>query len=183
MITTQLLKQIYPQISKPERFVDDLNQCFVQYEINTPARQAMFLAQCLHESGGFRFTKEIWGPTLWQVKYEGHKGLGNTKPGDGKNFLGRGLIQVTGRANYTAFSRWIQDPLVLINPSLLEHKYAVASAIWFWTVHDLNRYADADNLEGCTKRVNGPKMLGLHERRTLYATAKRLLNDKTPQQP
>ena len=176
MITVELLKQIYPQIVKPERFVDDLNTCFEKYELNTPNRQAMFLAQCLHESGGFRYTKEVWGPTVWQTKYEGHKGLGNTKPGDGKNFLGRGLIQVTGRNNYTAFSKWIQDPLVLINPSLLENKYAVASAIWFWTTNDLNKYADLNDIEGCTRRVNGSKMLGLSERRSFYATALRLLN-------
>lgn len=175
MITTELLKQVYPQITKPERFIDDLNTCFEKYEINTPNRQAMFLAQCLHESGGFRYTKEIWGPTVWQIKYEGHKGLGNIKTGDGKNFLGRGLIQLTGRANYTAFAEWIKDPLVLINPSLLETTYAVASAVWFWNTHKLNKYADINDIEGCTKAVNGPKMLGLNERKRYYLTALKLL--------
>jgi len=176
MITAEILKKIYPQITKPERFVEDLNTCFAKYEINTVNRQAMFLAQCLHESGGFRFTKEIWGPTIWQVKYENHKGLGNAQPGDGKKFMGRGLIQVTGRHNYTKFSTWIGDATILEQPELLETKYAIYSAIWFWTTNKLNKFADADDIQGCTRAVNGKAMLGLAERTRFYLTAKQLLN-------
>jgi putative chitinase len=175
MITVELLKKIYPQITSPERFVVDLNTCFVKYDISTPSRQAMFLAQCLHESGGFRYTKEIWGPTIWQTKYEAHKGLGNTQPGDGKKFMGRGLIQVTGRYNYTKLSAWIGDPEIITKPELLETKYAVLSAVWFWTTNKLNKFADANNIEACTKAVNGPGMLGLAERTRYYLTAKALL--------
>ncbi len=69
-------------------------------QINTPARAAAFLAQVGHESGQLRYLREIWGPTPAQVRYEGRADLGNAQPGDGKRFMGRGLIQITGRKNY-----------------------------------------------------------------------------------
>src|SRR5690606_17393021 len=74
----------------------------IEFEITAPTRLAAFLAQVGHESGGFVYAREIWGPTEAQKRYEGRKDLGNTQPGDGSRFRGRGLIQITGRANYTA---------------------------------------------------------------------------------
>ena len=65
---------------------------------------AQFLAQVMHESGGLRYVREIWGPTKAQARYEGRKDLGNTQPGDGKRFMGRDVIQVTGRANHRALT-------------------------------------------------------------------------------
>ncbi|MFM8332336.1 MAG: glycoside hydrolase family 19 protein [Candidatus Methylumidiphilus sp.] len=163
------LKAICPIVKNADDFVPALNDVFAQYEFNTPNRIAMFLAQCLHESGGFKYVREIWGPTAWQKKYEGHKGLGNTHPGDGHKYMGRGLIQVTGRANYTKFSEWLGEPDIIDQPQKLEEpKLAVLSAVWFWVSNDLNEYADKGDIEGCTRRVNGPKMLGLAERKKYY---------------
>lgn len=148
---------------------EQLSELMPKYDINTPKRQAMFIAQCLHESGGFKYMKELWGPTSWQEKYEGHKGLGNTQPGDGKKFCGRGLIQLTGRFNYQAFSDWAKDPSIMSNPEIVETpKYAVLSAIWFWTKNNLNKFADSDDIKGCTRAVNGKAMLGLDERAHYY---------------
>jgi putative chitinase len=155
--------------------VEQLVELCAKHEINTTQRLAMFIAQCLHESGGFRYMSEIWGPTEWQKKYEGHVGLGNTEVGDGSKFRGRGLIQLTGRNNYTAFSKWANDPAILETPEIVSQpKYAVLSAIYFWSVNNLNQYADKDDIEGCTRRVNGKKMLGLIERKHFYEVLKSL---------
>lgn len=173
---TDDLKFICPSIKEPEYWASLMEGVLESYEINTVNRKAMFLAQCLHESGGFKFLKEIWGPTAWQIKYEGHKGLGNTQPGDGKKFMGRGLIQLTGRANYQAFSDWIKMPDVMNHPEQVEEKsMALLSAIWFWSKNNLNKFADSDNIEGCTKAVNGSKMLGLEERKQYYERGKKIL--------
>ncbi len=172
-LTIQQLRHICPAVKNPEQFIPALNAAFGAYaELATPQAQAMFLAQCLHESGGFKFLKEIWGPTAWQKKYEGHAGLGNTRPGDGKKFMGRGLIQITGRDNYTKFDTWICNRRadaagIVDHPERLEDPdMAVLSAVWFWVSNKLDRYAG--NIEGCTRRVNGPKMLGLEERKAYY---------------
>ncbi len=175
MSPEQLLK-ICPTVKNPDKWSVLLTMAFEDYEIDTKNRQAMFLAQTLHESGGFKFLREIWGPTPWQVKYEGHAGLGNTQVGDGKKFMGRGLIQLTGRYNYQRFSEWIGNPEILDHPELVEEPaMAIISAIWFWIKKDLNKYADSDNIEGCTKVVNGSKMLGLEERRKYYERGKVVL--------
>ena len=157
----------YPKAATLDIIAPVLEKCMDLYDMNTPQRKAMFIAQLLLESGGFKYRKEIWGntPTVWQAKYEGHLGLGNTQPGDGKKFLGRGFIQLTGRKNYTAFAKWISDPTILDTPEKVERvDYAVLSAIWYWTNNKLNDYADKDDIKGCTRAVNGSKMLGLQER-------------------
>lgn len=158
-----------PSTKNIDLFCSILEQHMAKYNIDTPSRQAMFIAQLLHESASFRYTKEIWGPSVWQRKYEGHIGLGNILAGDGKRFLGRGLIQLTGRKNYKAFSEWIKDPDIMVHPEVVElPDYAVLSAIWYWTTNNLNRFADKNDIEGCTKAVNGAKMLGLAERKHFY---------------
>lgn len=170
------LTSICPTVKDANNWAAVMTDLLESYDINTVNRQAMFLAQCLHETGGFKFLKELWGPTKWQEKYEGHKGLGNTQPGDGKKFLGRGFIQCTGRTNYQAFSDWVKDPSIMEDPSQLSlGNYAVLSAIWFWQKNNLNKFADADNIEGCTRVINGPGMLGLEERKRYYDLGKQYI--------
>lgn len=127
-----------------------------------------FLAQVLHESGGIKYVKEIWSNTSWQKAYEGHVGLGNTQPGDGKWFLGRGLIMITGRKNYTACSKALfGDDRLIKTPQLLEvPEYAVASAYWY--CFDYAKLADEFETEGIedeTRLINGKQMLGLEDRK------------------
>jgi putative chitinase len=148
------------------------------YGIDTVNRQAMFLAQCLHETAGFKYLKEIWGnpPTIWQQRYEGHLGLGNNRIGDGKKFLGRGLIQCTGRKNYQAFADWMNDQSIMDRPEQLQEPgTALLSAIWFWTRNNLNACADEENIVKCTRIVNGSQMLGLEERKKYYERGKEIL--------
>lgn len=117
---------------------------------------AQFLAQVMHESGGLRYVREIWGPTKAQRGYEGRKDLGNTQPGDGKRFMGRDVIQVTGRANYRELSKWA-GPDFEAKPELLESpEWLGIGAIWYFlTRKGLIDYARAGNIEMVTRRVNG----------------------------
>ena len=102
-ITAQQLLQILPNASRVAGvFVPVLNTAMNRYQIIGPKRVAAFIAQIGHESGQLKYVKEIWGPTAAQARYEGRKDLGNTVAGDGSKYRGRGLIQITGRANYMA---------------------------------------------------------------------------------
>lgn len=141
-----------------------------EFEINTPARQAAFLAQIGHESGGLHWNTELWGPTPAQVRYEGRADLGNTETGDGRLFCGRGLIQTTGRANYQAVGDALGVNLIA-NPALLSgYELAARSAGWFWQTHGLNQLADAGDFVRITKRINGGTN-GLADRTALYEAA------------
>jgi putative chitinase len=145
-----------------------------EFEINTPERQAAFLAQIGHESGGLHFTVEIWGPTEAQRRYEGRYDLGNVAPGDGFKFRGRGLIQITGRANYEKAGEGLGVDLISEPEKLGEPELAARSAAWFWGTHGLNELADAGDFEKITKRINGG-LTGYAERLGLYAAAKEAL--------
>lgn len=127
----------------------------LEFDIIGPARIAAFLAQVGHESGGFAYTREIWGPTAAQKRYEGRADLGNTQPGDGSKFRGRGLNQITGRYNYQR----LKDKLgvdVVNNPVLLEQKpLAARSAAWWWANNGCNEIADTGDFERLTRRING----------------------------
>jgi len=130
--------------------------------LNEPAVLAQFLAQVEHESGGYRYVREIWGPTKAQKGYEGRKNLGNTEPGDGKRFMGRDLLQVTGRANYRTLTAWVrktfgQGPDFEAEPELLESpEWLGIGAIWYFlTRKDLLRFCRDGNIEMVTRRVNG----------------------------
>ena len=102
-ITAQQLLQILPNAGiKAGVFVPVLNTAMGRFQIVGSRRVAAFIAQIGHESGQLVYVREIWGPTPTQAKYEGRKDLGNTVPGDGFKYRGRGLIQITGRANYAA---------------------------------------------------------------------------------
>uniref|UniRef100_UPI000641983E glycoside hydrolase family 19 protein n=1 Tax=Pseudomonas lundensis TaxID=86185 RepID=UPI000641983E len=137
-------------------------------------RVAAFIAQIGHESGQLKYVKEIWGPTTAQARYEGRADLGNTRPGDGSKYRGRGLIQITGRANYKACGEALD--LDLINqPELLEKpQQACMSAAWFWASRGLNTLADAGQFDKITQRINGGQN-GAVDRQALYARALKVL--------
>lgn len=129
--------------------------------LDQPHRLAQYLAQLLHESGAFKFDREVWGATKAQKGYEGRKDLGNTANGDGSKYRGRGPIQITGRANYRAFTKWARgiDPTA---PDFEANPDAVNSGIWeglgpiwYWDTRNLNRYADQGDVEMVTRKVNG----------------------------
>ena len=132
-----------------------LNKACEPYAINTKLRKAHFVAQMSHESGGFFYKKEIWGPTAVQKSYEGRVGLGNNQPGDGEKFQGRGYIQVTGRANYTKLANFLKLSIEDTIAYLQTIEGAVMSAVWFWNTNGLNKYADQDDIKMITKRING----------------------------
>lgn len=114
-------------------------------------RLRYFCAQVAHESGGLLYTKELASGKA----YEGRTDLGNTQKGDGVRYKGRGYIQITGRANYTALAKDLKIDCVN-HPELLERpKYAILSALWFWRRNNLNIYADKDAYTALTKRING----------------------------
>lgn len=121
---------------------------------DTPLRLAHFLGQTALESGNFKYMREIWGPTPAQAKYEGRADLGNTQPGDGKRYMGRAILQVTGRANYRRVSVKIGID-VEAEPELLERPDIglLASCQW-WQDNDANRWADADDARALSRLVN-----------------------------
>lgn len=142
--------------------------------MDTAARLAAFVGQACHETGGFRYLSEIWGPTAAQRGYEGRADLGNTQPGDGYRFRGRGIFQTTGRANYAKTGSALGLPL-LDHPELLEQPAnAVRSACAFWQARGLSAYADAGRDDDITHRINGGEN-GIADRRRLVARAKGLL--------
>lgn len=174
-ITRQQLLQILPNAGPVAGvFVPVLNTAMVRYQIIGPKRVAAFIAQIGHESGQLKYVKEIWGPTSAQARYEGRKDLGNTVAGDGPKYRGRGLIQITGRANYIMCGEALA--LDLINhPELLEKpQYACMSAAWFWVTRGLNTLADAGQFDRITRRINGGQN-GAADRQALYARALKVL--------
>src|SRR5919205_2169524 len=126
-----------------------------KYDINTSLRLQHFMAQIAHESAGFRYLREVWGPTPAQTRYEGRKDLGNTQPGDGFRFRGRGFLQVTGRANYRRVGAAMGLDLEAHPEKLEEPAVALESACIYWRDHRLNALADKDDLRAITLRVNG----------------------------
>ena len=141
---------------KANIFLNYINATMKEYNINTCKRKLHFLAQIRVESGEFAYLKEIADGSA----YEGRKDLGNTRPGDGKRFKGRGLIQITGRKNYTAYGSYkgINFTEGSNNTKLEKKQYAVDSAGWYWSKHlniDLNNMADNDDLIYITYRING----------------------------
>src|SRR5690606_35785669 len=156
-----------------------------------------FFAQILHESGCLRYdmenlnysseallrvfgkyfrTKEEADAYARQPErianrvYANRMGNGSEASGDGWRYRGRGLIQLTGRNNYRAVAEWVGDPRIVDNPDLVSSDYAVHSAVFFWDKHQLNRFADRDDIVGLTRRINGGEN-GLAHRRELLNKA------------
>lgn len=180
-ITVQQLQQILPHAGRQAGvFVPGLNATMGKYGIVTPLRMAAFIAQTGHESGQLRFVRELGGDQ-YLAKYDTGRlaqRLGNTPEadGDGQMYRGRGLIQVTGRANYEACSEALfGDSRLLSTPELLEHPvYASMSAGWFWHRNGLNSLADRGDILTITKRINGGTN-GLEDRQALYKRALEVL--------
>lgn len=166
--------------ARADAWLPHIAQACEVFAINTPARLAAFLAQIGHESGRLVYVREIWGPTPAQRRYEGRRDLGNTQPGDGKRYMGRGLIQTTGRANYRATRDGLADYLPHVPdfeavPALLERAdMAAMSAAWYWHSRGLNALADAGDFVRITKRINGGTN-GLADRQALHAAAQGVL--------
>ena len=176
MISFEALRLICPQ-ARPDKLnalVEPLNDAMKEHEIDDIQRETAFIAQVAHESGQFHYLREIWGPTMAQEKYEGRRDLGNVMPGDGRKFLGRGLIQITGRANYAACGVALGLDL-LAHPELLEApENACRSAAWWWREHGCNELADSGDFKALTKRINGG-LNGLADRVALYEKAQEVI--------
>lgn len=180
-----------------DNWVHALNEILPDYEINTPQRVAAFIAQCAHESGGFKFLTENlnyravtlrklfskYFPTdalaqEYEKKpekianriYGGRMGNGPEETGDGFRYCGRGLIQLTGKANYQNFADSIETPVEEVSEYLQTFEGAVQSACWFWETNNLNQYADTGDIKMMTKRINGG-FIGLEDREKHYAHA------------
>lgn len=142
--------------------------------ILAPARFAAWIAQIGHESLGFTCTREIWGPTQAQLRYETRGDLGNNQRGDGKRFMGRGLIQITGRANYRSCGQALGIDLEAAPAMLETDALAARSAAWFWGSRNLNAFADSGDFVTLTRRING-SINGLDDRKERWDRARRAL--------
>lgn len=168
MITTdELAKIMQCPLARASKWVTAINHTMNKYSINTPLRQAHFLAQVGHESGRLIYVRELASGKA----YEGRKDLGNIVAGDGVRYKGRGLIQITGRANYQAITNDLGIDFIK-HPEFLETaENAALSAGWFWNRHKLNEKADLDLLTQITKKINGGTN-GLQDRLLLLGLAK-----------
>ena len=178
-ITQKQLLQILPNAGQSAGvFVPVLNTAMVRYQIVGQLRIAAFIAQIGHESGQFRYTRER-GNDRYLSKYDTGslaQQLGNTpeQDGDGQKYRGRGLIQITGRANYMMCGEALALDL-LNQPELLEKpQHACTSAAWFWASRGLNTLADAGQFDTITRRINGGQN-GAADRQALYARALKVL--------
>ncbi|WP_122524649.1 glycoside hydrolase family 19 protein [Pseudomonas viridiflava] len=178
-ITTQQLLQILPNASsRAGVFVPALNAAMGRYGVVTKVRIAAFIAQIGHESGQLRYVRELGGDK-YLSKYDTGKlaeRLGNTPEadGDGQRYCGRGLIQVTGRANYAECGEALGLDLIS-HPELLEQpQHAAMSAAWYWSSRGLNSLADKADFLAITKRINGGTN-GLADRQALYDRALKVL--------
>jgi predicted chitinase len=182
MLTDIQLRRIMPNLppAKLVQYLPHLNRAMQSCGVDTLLRTAAFIAQLAHESAEFRFMEEIWGPIPAQLRYEPPSDLaaklGNTQPGDGKRFKGRGPIQITGRYNYQKYGDLLGADLIG-NPALAAAaEVAFATAGLFWKTNGLNELADAQQFVAITKRINGGTN-GLPDRQMYYERAKGVLAD------
>lgn len=203
-LTKQQLKQLLPRNPYIDYWHDALAQLLPDYEINTPQRIAAFIAQCSHESGGFTALKENlnyrwetlrrlfpkYFPTDDLAKayanmpnkqeaianriYASRMGNGPEDSGDGYRFCGRGLIQLTGRDNYTFFAGSLDISVEEASEYLGTFEGAAQSACWFWETNNLNKWADTGDIKELTRRINGG-YIGLEDRIKHYEHALHVL--------
>lgn len=173
MITYDELRGIMPFAGKNKlnEYLEPLNQAMKEFGISDNVqREAAFIAQIAHESGSLNYVKELASGEA----YEGRADLGNTEAGDGVKYKGRGLIQITGKTNYSR----VQDSLgieCVENAALLEIPINGArSAGWFWQTHGLNELADKGDFLTITKRINGGTN-GYQDRLAFWERAKKVL--------
>jgi putative chitinase len=173
LITQSQLEAIAPFSSKSRltKLLPFINQTLTEFKINTPRRIAHFIAQTAHESDAFNTNEEYASG----ADYEGRADLGNTQPGDGRRFKGRGLIQVTGRANYRDCGQALGVDLISNPTRLADFDLAARSAGWFWNREGLNQFADRDDVLTITRRINGGYN-GLDDRKAYLSRAKRVFN-------
>ncbi len=204
MITVSQLKQLLPKNPYVEHWHHALEQLFPDYDINTPKRMAAFIAQCAHESGGFMVLKENLNYKPASLRklfpkyfpndqiaqqycskpnkqeaianriYADRMGNGSESSGDGYRFCGRGLIQLTGRSNYQSFADSLEMKIEDVPEYLATFEGAAQSACWFWETNGLNKFADAGDILGLTKRINGGT-IGLEDRKKHYEHALHVL--------
>jgi putative chitinase len=141
-------------------YLDPLNAAAIKFDIVTPIRAAMFLAQIAWESEDFKATEEIWGPTPAQVGYENRADLGNNRPdaggpGNGRRWAGHGLIQVTGYFNHLAMANYFGIPSDGIVAWLKTPEGGCQSAAMYWFTHGCNELADRGDFVGVTRKING----------------------------
>lgn len=179
-LTMQDLRRVAGRQAKEsilQAIVDRAPVLLPRYGIRTPRRARHFFAQVAHECDGFKTTTEYWGPTAAQKRYEGRDDLGNTQRGDGKRFMGRGLIQLTGRANYRTFGDRLGidlegNPAQAASPGL-----SFEIACEYWKAKKLNALADRDDIVAITKKINGGTN-GLKDRKAWLAKFTKLFPDE-----
>ena len=204
MLTKAQLKQVLPKNPYIDQWYHALEQLLPDYDITSPQRMAAFLAQCSHESGGFMVLKENlnykpaaltrlfhkYFPTEELAKeycarpnkqeaianrvYASRMGNGDESSGDGYRFCGRGLIQLTGRSNYQSFADSLEMNINDVPEYLATFEGAAQSACWFWETNKLNRFADANDIKGLTRAINGG-FIGLEDRIHHYELAKAIM--------
>jgi putative chitinase len=195
--TKQQLKEMIPKNPYVDQWFGAISEILPEYEITTPQRVAAFLAQCAHESGGFVFLKENLnykaaslrrvfpkyfpddaiaaqyagkGEMIANRVYANRMGNGDEASGDGFRYCGRGLIQLTGKNNYTFFAGSLDIPVEEASEYLQTFEGAVQSACFFWEQNKLNQWADAGDILTLTKRINGGT-IGLEDRIKHYEHA------------
>lgn len=188
MITTDhILKLGYVGMPRAvaERWAKGFQAACARYGINTPLREAHLLAQVMHESVGLKYAEEIWGPTAAQRGYEGRADLGNTQPGDGARYKGRGPIQLTGRHNYRTAGAQLGLPLETQPELAALPENGALIAGWYWHGRQINRHADLgptpQAVELVSAAVNGRnrrtgKPNGLADRQARFSAAWKLLS-------
>lgn len=171
-ITIEQLRAVMPTLSasRATEYLPLLNSAMAEAQINTPRRQAAFLAQLAHESGELKYFEELASGSA----YEGRKDLGNTRPGDGKRYKGRGPIQITGRANYRQAGQALGLDLEGNPKMAADPPVGFRTAGWYWSSRDLNELADRGDFRGITKRINGGYN-GMADREHYHEVARRAL--------
>lgn len=187
MLTPQLLQAASRCTTKAaEDYCGPLLSAALTFEISTPKRLRAFIAQLGHESGAFRYMREVWGPTAAQKTYEGRKALGNTEPGDGERYMGRGPIQITGRYNYRITTRDLRAvlgadvPDFEADPAKLEDpRWGFMAAANYWKKNGCNELADIDQFDTITRKINGG-LNGADDRKVRWEWAKAAIPDNSP---